>query len=127
MFDRRRKLTAALIIALLLAFVPDVFGCGIPQPIHGQAYWHTEGQPETQFRISGARMELRDGETGELLQTTITNPFGYYSFDPVLPCSAFEVRISHKWYTFTPATKTVLPIDFPNDPAGVEVLFVSIR
>ena len=72
-------------------------------------------------------MELRSLGSEIVEQVTITSPFGFYKFEPVLPCSDYEVRISHKWYAFTPATKTVLAIDFPNDPSGVQVLFSSIR
>jgi hypothetical protein len=119
--------TLALMVTMILTAAADVFACGAPHPIHGHAYWHPAGMPEMQFRISGARVELRDEGNPEPIQTAITNPFGYYQFEPVLPCSNYEVRISHKWHAFTPAIKTVLVEDFPIESIGVEVVFSAIR
>lgn len=127
MFNKKLGLTIALFVTLLLTAAVEAFGCGAPQPIHGYAYWHPAGLPEMQFRISGARVEIRHEGFTNPFQTVITNPFGYYKFEDVLPCSNYEISISHKWYIFTPAMKTVVSEDFPNSPEGVEVIFSSVR
>lgn len=116
---KTKNLHIALLV--LFAFASPVFACGAPQPIYGRAVTGFG------FPVYGARLELRDLGSVEMIQTARTNPFGWYSFEPVLPCSVYEVRITHKWFGFLPSSAWIEPRDFPNTPAGVRVDFAAVR
>lgn len=91
--------------------------CGLPQPVHGRV-------TAFGFPVFGAIAELRDNDTGKLLQTAMTSPFGWYRFEPVLPCGPFRVSARHKRFAFISAV--VRPVDFPGTPEGVRVDLAAI-
>lgn len=113
-------------ILLTVAFVTistlAVFPCGVPQPIYGRVV-RSVGSSAFPLPVYGARLELRSVGSSEIEQTVRTNPFGWYRFEPVLPCASYEVRVSHKWFDFSMAV--IEPLNFPNTPEGVRVDFAA--
>ncbi|MDL5055879.1 hypothetical protein [Geitlerinema calcuttense] len=88
--------------------------CGAPQPIIGRA--------QTNFGkeivgIYGSLLTLY--LEGEPIAHTRSNPFGYFAFEPVLPCNTYQVAIRDKWFVYEAAVATVNPDDFTGHGAFV--------
>lgn len=60
--------------------------------------------------ISKAQMILVNGATGES-KITMTNPFGYYSFQDLDVNEVYVVNVSHKSFTFPERQRIISPAD----------------
>ena len=90
-----------LVLLLTILLTPIIsLACGVPQPIYGTA-------------PAGSIIEL------EFFTYTRTTPFGYFFFEPVLPCSSYTVIMRSK-HAGT-MTVVVEPPDFQGK--GVEINF----
>ena len=67
-----------------------------------------------------ATLELRVEDDPESIATVLSNPFGGFAFEPVLPCPAYSVTARHLFFSFG-APVQIEPKDFPTDGSGVEV------
>ncbi len=109
------KLLSTFIVIITLSTV--IFSCGAPQPIYGQAYADLFG-----FRrpLGNTRIELRYGGQKTVEAVVITNPFGYYRFDGLMPCNAWSVRASRKRTVFIEPSIIVW---LPDSGKGLQVDF----
>ena len=57
------------------------------------------------------------------IAAVLSNPFGVFAFEPVLPCSAYTVTARHRFFSFG-APAQIEPKDFPPDGSGVTVTIV---
>jgi hypothetical protein len=85
------------IFLTIILFASVAFPCGASQPIYGRVLRNHNGLTLTMQ----ATVTLRTLE-GDLIETTRSNPFGYYQFNDVSPCGNYSVRAYHKWYLFLP-------------------------
>ena len=69
-------------------------------------------------------IELRVEHDPEPIAVALSNPFGVFAFEPVLPCSAYTVTARHRFFTFGPPIQ-IDPKDFPADGSGVAVTVLT--
>ena len=54
------------------------------------------------------------------IAAVLSNPFGVFAFEPVLPCSAYTVTARHRFFSFG-APAQIEPKDFPPDGSGLDI------
>ena len=64
------------------------------------------------------------GKPREPIAAVLSNPFGGFAFEPVLPCSAYTVTARHRFFSFG-APVHIEPKNFPPDGSGVAVTIVT--
>lgn len=95
---QRHLLILAILASLALTiFAVSTFACGANQPIYGRVLRDHYGLT----LAMSTTVTLRSSD-GALIETTRSNPFGYYQFSDVSPCADYSVRASHKEYLFLP-------------------------
>lgn len=109
----KNKITIAILTILL--FAPAVYPCGAPTEIYGQMTTNVLG---LHLPVYQAAVVL---EAEGITQYSVpTNPFGWYRFPAVLPCSPYTVRASHKRFAFQPFN--IPPEDFDDGHVRVDLV-----
>ena len=99
------------------------FPCGAPQQIRGRVLADISGSGSLFIGVYLVTLELRVENDPEPIAAVISNPFGVFAFEPVLPCSAYTVTARHRFFSFG-APAQIEPKDFPPNGSGVTVTIV---